>query len=154
MSGYLPFARRIITSVHPPSPSARFPSLYALDTAKAPWTADEGWRRMVQEIPDEDADFDDDDADTSSVTTDSFGLEKEKATVEEPELMTIWCDLSGVQEKGHVLGCGLRGRWAMMQPEEGDAFWVFKAKDCEYPIASVREGTVGEQGIETVHSGC
>lgn len=154
MTGYLPFARRIITSVHPPSPSARFPSLYGLDTAKAPWTADEGWRRMVQEVPDEDADFDDDDADTSSITTDSFGLEKEKATVEEPELMTIWCDLSGVQEKGHVAGCGLRGRWALMQPEEGDAFWVFKAKDCEYSITSAREGAMGKAGAERAYLGC
>jgi hypothetical protein len=127
MTGYLPFARRQITAVRPPSVDSTFPALSALDTIKAPWTSDEGWRRLV---PDDDGDFDDDDS--SSVTTESFALEKEKATVVEPEVLTIWCDLTAVADKEHVVGCGLRGRWALFKPDEGEAFWVFKAKDCEF----------------------
>lgn len=125
MTGYIPFARRQVSAVRPPS-NDKF-KLHQLDTIKAPWTSEEGWRRIVA---DDDGDLDDDDA--SSVTTESFVLEKEKATLEEPDVLTIYCDLSGIKED-HVVGCGLRGRWALFKPVEGDgeAFWVFKAKDCE-----------------------
>lgn len=129
MLGYVPFSRRKVTAVHDPNADAAPGSLesmfWRVDTVAAPWTIEENWRH-VQIV-----EYSDSDDETSSLNTSVEELEKENATIAEPNVLTIFCDLSGFSRPESLVGCGLRGRWALFGTDDGEKWWAFKAKDCE-----------------------
>lgn len=142
MQGYIPYSRRKIIQVLPPvaaSPGqpAFMAALYRLVTVAAPWTPEECWRARSPNI-DSDDDVNEDDFDGDD--REMFALEKESATIEEPEKIELWCEAE--QFSGDiqcVVGAGLRGRWALMGGPQGPQWWIFKAKDCK--LADVRRSS-------------
>lgn len=130
LQGYVPYSRRRVVQVRPPvtAGKAAHPHeklFWQIDTVAAPWTPEEKWRYIP---PIEISDSDDDD----SSTADELELEKEVATVDEPETLTIFCDLPGIVDPLSLVGAGLRGRWALFGVNDEYKWWAFKAKDCEY----------------------
>lgn len=126
LRGYIPFSRRRISAILPPlvEGSLAFQSLlWRVITTKAPWTDAEAWRRIMP-IEDDDSD----DGISSSRTT--IDLERETATIIEPETLTLWCDLEDVRFRDNLVGAGLRGRWGLFGSGDME-FWTFKPKDCE-----------------------
>jgi hypothetical protein len=148
MLGHLPYARRRVTAVIPPivSPSEMTSnnrtSMYQLITVPAPWMASEGWRRDPMTAEAEGAP---EVSDLSRPDADASGpLEREEATIADPELMTLWIEPSavGTDETGQsLIGMALRGRWGLFGTglgDEDDQWWAFKAKDCEYRRQAVK----------------
>ncbi len=146
MIEYLPYARRRISRVLPPcTPSPDTPAyatkLIRVITVPAPWTPEEKWRSH-QRFKDEASDEEEVD---DGVFEDAVGpLEKEVATILEPEELVIWIEaaaLGGRADLSTLVGMGLRGGWALFGKQsslsEGDRWWAFKAKDCRYPSGAL-----------------
>lgn len=137
MLGQIPYARRLVTAVLPPSEEPTGPAFQRvfcrLVTVPAPWNDAEGWRRQtLLPIVSDETDFLD-----SSDPTNSEVLEGELETITEPEELVIWVEPEAIQGEGgatlDVIGMGLRGRWGLFGTVDGiHSWWAFKAKDCEY----------------------
>ncbi|WWC88441.1 uncharacterized protein L201_003352 [Kwoniella dendrophila CBS 6074] len=143
---YLPFSRRRVVAVLPPAePRADIPAYasrcHQLVTVPAPWTPNEKWRILRPKFDDEGSEDEESDSGGPAVTT-SHPLDQEKATIDEPDKVSIWVeshlfdDNPGLAER--LPGAGLRGRWGLMGQEEGSEtnytqWWTFKAKDYILP---------------------
>ncbi len=136
MIDYIPYSRRVITAVIPPldqvSTHPAFMShLYQLVTSPSPWSSEEKWRVR-------DAREDNNVSDSEGDGHTAF-LEKEKATIKEPDEIVIWIEadaLSDAEGNGNeLINMGLRGRWARMGKKGSDVddhtWWTFMGKDCE-----------------------
>jgi hypothetical protein len=134
---HIPYSRRRIESIHPPAGDAaalpRFMQLlWRIDTSPAPWTPEERWKPRRSRFHDE---LSDDDSEEPNVGP----LEREEATLIEPDNLSIWVEADDLN--GHAadryIGQALRGRWAMMGVDHDDhpgQWWTFKAKDCKYAV--------------------
>jgi hypothetical protein len=136
--GHIPYARRLIRAVRAPelnhgSPDDFRRTLWQLVTAPAPWTPAEKWRSQPISLPE------DDELDGTDSIEGDFNrtneLEGEQATLEEPDDLIIWVEGSELEALPNgpagAIGMGLRGRWGMFGSDDGNAWWAFKAKDCE-----------------------
>jgi hypothetical protein len=131
MLGYVPFSRRKVVSVTPPDSTASphfMSTLYRVATVAAPWTNEERWRGAVEA----ESDDEDEDAAEEASDIDSFELEKEQATVVEPEIVELWVEADQLTcDPQALVGMGLRGRWAKVGIKGESEWWTFKAKDCK-----------------------
>jgi hypothetical protein len=127
---YIPYSRRRIISVHSPDiltadAKGVLADLWRLTTVPAPWTPEERWRAHQSRFPQED------DIDTER-DFDIGPLEKEEATILEPDKLDIWAQGSHELDWDECLGMALRGRWASIgcKGNIGRSWWIYKAKDC------------------------
>lgn len=134
MLGYVPFSRRKVASILPPLAAAPgqpkfMHTLHRLVTVAAPWTSEERWRAKSAKL----SNSDDDEDDVVDEDIEPFTLEKEHATIEEPDTLEIWfeADQFAAGLRQSIVGVGMRGRWAFMDMQGGHQWWTFKAKDCE-----------------------
>lgn len=128
--GHIPYARRRVTTVHPPSTEANVPAyqhtLYRVITVPAPWTDAEGWRRLSTDV-------------RSGDHHQTNPLEGEKATIEEPDELPLWIEGAALPEgdKDRLVGMGLRGRWGLFGTDAAQGWWAFTAKDCKSALGFV-----------------
>lgn len=140
---YIPYARRSVSAVLPPlAPSPGQPKyasrLHRVVTVPAPWSVEEKWRAPRPRLNDEGSS--DESVDHDEEYGEDVGLlEKEDATLEEPNELVIWVEGDEFCEGADldkVIGMGLRGRWALMgkseRAKDHEAWWTFKAKDCSF----------------------
>ena len=129
---YIPFSRRKATAITPTGGAVDPPCPFAsphicVRTTAAPWTADEAWKYHHH-----DAGAHTEHGDTKEERE----LETERLLGEEPETMDIWVEAGHDWSDG--VGMGLRGRWALVGASAERAWWIFRARDCEYPRVSRR----------------
>lgn len=135
MLGYIPYSRRKVTSLSLPmldrsvDEPAFMHKLHRLTTVAAPWTPEERWRSPAEVG---DSDGEDDDVGENGSEQEVFELEKEEATITQPETIDIWFEADQFPgDAKSLVGAGLRGRWALMGVAGGKQWWTYKAKDCE-----------------------
>ncbi|WVW84929.1 hypothetical protein I302_106965 [Kwoniella bestiolae CBS 10118] len=135
---YIPYARRRVVAILPPVAQQHGIPVYAtrchrLVTVPAPWTPKEKWR--TRDTHKDDSDIDEE---VTDITT-SLPLDREKATIDEPDHVIIWVEgLEDASLANRLIGAGLRGRWGLVglrngSEEEYTQWWAFKSKDYVLP---------------------
>lgn len=142
--GFIPFSRRRVVEVHAPPCSGRELPKYVSDcmrlvTVPAPWTDDEAWRRVSSDTTHINA----------TIIEDPTGpLETEKATIQEPESLALWVEVSafGTLTPEQVIGTGIRGRWGLFgcnAQEPFSTWWAVELKDFVLPNFWQADSKVG-----------
>lgn len=140
LNNYIAFGRRRVVAVFPPEASSpdrpNFKTTHhRLRTVPAPFTEREQWRSRRDPTLETDiekvADFDE--------PEEEVPLELEQDTVETPDEIDIWVDLSTLNHENYdwIIGMGIRGRWAEIKINDNETFWIAKMKDCEWACGEV-----------------
>ncbi|WOO76797.1 uncharacterized protein LOC62_01G000415 [Vanrija pseudolonga] len=136
LNNYIAFGRRRVVAVFSPEKSSPdrpdFKTTHhRLRTVPAPFTEQEQWRSRRDPTLETDiekvADFDE--------PEEEMPLELEQDTVETPEEIDIWVDLSTLNHENYdwIIGMGIRGRWAEIKINDNETFWIAKMKDYVLP---------------------